>query len=157
MHCNTSIICAYRVTPLGIHLQFFFRYFWEYIYEIRFEYFVCFICLGSLSEEGLLLYLNALQTLLPLLPVTECNRRADINSDSEDEEEMTVQPPAAQVHTQYLLSISLHKRKQSKRGIQFWAKTGGYNRVSFTKGWQLDFCALHNGGMCTEVGHQAAD
>ncbi|ROK23453.1 Ubiquitin-protein ligase E3C [Anabarilius grahami] len=52
--------------------------------------------LGSLSEEGLLLYLNALQTLLPLLPVTECNRRADINSDSEDEEEMTVQHPAAQ-------------------------------------------------------------
>uniref|UniRef100_A0A8C2CYE4 Ubiquitin-protein ligase E3C n=1 Tax=Cyprinus carpio TaxID=7962 RepID=A0A8C2CYE4_CYPCA len=52
--------------------------------------------LGSLSEEGLLLYLNALQTLLPLLPVTECSSRADINSDSEDEEEMTMQPPAAQ-------------------------------------------------------------
>lgn len=51
--------------------------------------------LSSLSEEGLLLYLNALQTLLPLLPVTECNSRADINSDSEDEEEMTVQHPAA--------------------------------------------------------------
>ncbi|TRY88691.1 hypothetical protein DNTS_026130 [Danionella cerebrum] len=52
--------------------------------------------LGSLSEEGLLLYLNALQTLLPLLPVTECNSRADVNSDSEDEEEMTSQPTAAQ-------------------------------------------------------------
>uniref|UniRef100_A0A8C1IBR1 Ubiquitin-protein ligase E3C n=1 Tax=Cyprinus carpio TaxID=7962 RepID=A0A8C1IBR1_CYPCA len=52
--------------------------------------------LGSLSEEGLLLYLNALQTLLPLLPVTECSSRADIDSDSEDEEEMTMQPPAAQ-------------------------------------------------------------
>ncbi|XP_056607339.1 ubiquitin-protein ligase E3C [Triplophysa dalaica] len=47
--------------------------------------------LCSLSEEGLLLYLNALQTLLPLLPVTESTSRADINSDSEDEEEMNIQ------------------------------------------------------------------
>lgn len=53
---------------------------------------------GSLSEEGLLLYLNALQTLLPLLPVTESTSRADINSDSEDEEEMNIQFPATQVN-----------------------------------------------------------
>lgn len=58
----------------------------------------------------MLLYLNALQTLLPLLPVTECNRRADINSDSEDEEEMTVQHPAAQVHTLPLIHIFAQKK-----------------------------------------------
>lgn len=56
------------------------------------------LCLGSLSEEGLLLYLNALQTLLPLLPVTESTSRADINSDSEDEEEMNIQHHATRVH-----------------------------------------------------------
>uniref|UniRef100_A0A8C5HRA3 Ubiquitin-protein ligase E3C n=1 Tax=Gouania willdenowi TaxID=441366 RepID=A0A8C5HRA3_GOUWI len=41
--------------------------------------------LGSLSEEGLLLYLRALQTLLPLLPVSESSSRPEINSDSEDD------------------------------------------------------------------------
>lgn len=68
---------------------------------------MCCASIGSLSEEGLLLYLNALQTLLPLLPVTECNSRADINSDSEDEEEMTVQHPAAPVHAHSRLFTSL--------------------------------------------------
>uniref|UniRef100_A0A673AVF5 HECT-type E3 ubiquitin transferase n=1 Tax=Sphaeramia orbicularis TaxID=375764 RepID=A0A673AVF5_9TELE len=44
-------------------------------------------CLGSLSEEGLLLYLRALQTLLPLLPVSESSSRPEVSSDSEDEDE----------------------------------------------------------------------
>ncbi|XP_028823634.1 ubiquitin-protein ligase E3C [Denticeps clupeoides] len=54
------------------------------------------INLASLSEEGLLLYLSALQSLLPLLPVTESNNRAEINSDSEDEEEASVLAPSTQ-------------------------------------------------------------
>uniref|UniRef100_A0A4W6FIH1 HECT-type E3 ubiquitin transferase n=1 Tax=Lates calcarifer TaxID=8187 RepID=A0A4W6FIH1_LATCA len=44
-------------------------------------------CLGSLSEEGLLLYLRALQTLLPLLPVSESSTRPEVSSDSEDEDD----------------------------------------------------------------------
>ncbi|MED6293919.1 Ubiquitin-protein ligase E3C [Characodon lateralis] len=43
-------------------------------------------CLGSLSEEGHLLYLRALQTLLPLLPVSESTSRPEVNSDSEDDD-----------------------------------------------------------------------
>ncbi|XP_077480877.1 ubiquitin-protein ligase E3C isoform X1 [Stigmatopora argus] len=50
-------------------------------------------CLGSLSEEGLLLYLSALQTLLPLLPVTESCSRPAVGSDSEDEDDADVHPP----------------------------------------------------------------
>lgn len=42
--------------------------------------------LGSLSEEGLLLYLRVLQTLLPLLPVSENSSRPEIGSDSEDDD-----------------------------------------------------------------------
>ncbi|GAA6083017.1 ubiquitin-protein ligase E3C-like isoform X1, partial [Tachysurus ichikawai] len=49
--------------------------------------------LGSLSEEGLLLYLSSLQALLPLLPVSECDTRDDIASDSEDEDSNSTQPP----------------------------------------------------------------
>uniref|UniRef100_A0A671VYX4 HECT-type E3 ubiquitin transferase n=1 Tax=Sparus aurata TaxID=8175 RepID=A0A671VYX4_SPAAU len=47
-------------------------------------------CLGSLSEEGLLLYLRALQTLLPLLPVSESSTRPEVSSDSEDDDDNTV-------------------------------------------------------------------
>uniref|UniRef100_A0A669E4T7 Ubiquitin-protein ligase E3C n=1 Tax=Oreochromis niloticus TaxID=8128 RepID=A0A669E4T7_ORENI len=43
--------------------------------------------LGSLSEEGLLLYLRALQTLLPLLPVSESSNRPEVSSDSEDDDD----------------------------------------------------------------------
>ncbi|KAK5897755.1 hypothetical protein CgunFtcFv8_015231 [Champsocephalus gunnari] len=42
--------------------------------------------LGSLSEEGLLLYLRALQSLLPLLPVSESSGRPEVSSDSEDDD-----------------------------------------------------------------------
>uniref|UniRef100_A0AAX7UEI6 Ubiquitin-protein ligase E3C n=1 Tax=Astatotilapia calliptera TaxID=8154 RepID=A0AAX7UEI6_ASTCA len=45
--------------------------------------------LGSLSEEGLLLYLRALQTLLPLLPVSESSTRPEVSSDSEDDDNRT--------------------------------------------------------------------
>uniref|UniRef100_A0AAR2LQY6 Ubiquitin-protein ligase E3C n=1 Tax=Pygocentrus nattereri TaxID=42514 RepID=A0AAR2LQY6_PYGNA len=50
--------------------------------------------LGSLSEEGLLLYLSTLQTLLPLLPVTESHSKAEVNSDSEDEDNNTIHHPS---------------------------------------------------------------
>ncbi|XP_072543292.1 ubiquitin-protein ligase E3C isoform X1 [Salminus brasiliensis] len=48
------------------------------------------ISLGSLSDEGLLLYLSTLQSLLPLLPVTESRSRTEIHSDSEDEDDNSV-------------------------------------------------------------------
>ncbi|CAL8313718.1 unnamed protein product [Merluccius merluccius] len=49
-------------------------------------------CLGDLSEEGLLLYLGALKTLLPLLPVSESNSRPEVGSDSEDEDDGILPP-----------------------------------------------------------------
>uniref|UniRef100_A0A3Q2XY11 Ubiquitin-protein ligase E3C n=1 Tax=Hippocampus comes TaxID=109280 RepID=A0A3Q2XY11_HIPCM len=42
---------------------------------------------GENCLEGLLLYLSALQTLLPLLPVTESCSRPEVGSDSEDEDD----------------------------------------------------------------------
>ncbi|CAG04311.1 unnamed protein product [Tetraodon nigroviridis] len=53
--------------------------------------------LGSLSEEGLLLYLRGLQTLLPLLPVSESSSRTEVSSDSEDDDNDTgIQSPPMQ-------------------------------------------------------------
>lgn len=52
---------------------------------------------GSLSEEGLLLYLRVLQTLLPLLPVSENSSRPEIGSDSEDEDDTSMHPHSTQV------------------------------------------------------------
>ncbi|GAA6094490.1 ubiquitin-protein ligase E3C isoform X2 [Tachysurus ichikawai] len=52
--------------------------------------------LGSLSEEGLLLYLSSLQALLPLLPVSESHARVDVASDSEDEDNNSTHPPTVQ-------------------------------------------------------------
>lgn len=52
---------------------------------------------GSLSDEGLLLYLRALQTLLPLLPVPESCSRPEVNSDSEDDDDAGIHPPPMQV------------------------------------------------------------
>lgn len=53
---------------------------------------------GSLSEEGLLLYLRGLQTLLPLLPVSESSSRTEVGSDSEDDDNDTgFQSPPMQV------------------------------------------------------------
>lgn len=57
---------------------------------------VC-VLAASLSEEGLLLYLRALQTLLPLLPVSESCSRPEVSSDSEDEDDAGVHPPPMQV------------------------------------------------------------
>lgn len=47
------------------------------------------ICaIGSLSEEGLLVYLRVLQTFLSQLPVSTAGTNCqDANSDSEDEDE----------------------------------------------------------------------
>lgn len=74
---------------------------------------VC-VLAGSLSEEGLLLYLGVLQTLLPLLPVSENSSRPDIGSDSEDDDDdASMRLPSTQVkkkiktHT-YML---VHKHK----------------------------------------------
>uniref|UniRef100_A0A8C8JV46 HECT-type E3 ubiquitin transferase n=1 Tax=Oncorhynchus tshawytscha TaxID=74940 RepID=A0A8C8JV46_ONCTS len=63
-------------------------------------------CLGSLSEEGLQLYLRALQTLLPLLPVSESTSRPEVISDSEDEEDTDIQAPSTQ-HDGYRISVQL--------------------------------------------------
>lgn len=52
---------------------------------------------GSLSEEGLLLYLRVLQTLLPLLPVSENSSRPEFGSDSEDDEDASMHPHSTQV------------------------------------------------------------
>lgn len=52
---------------------------------------------GSLSEEGLLLYLRVLQTLLPLLPVSENSSRPEIGSDSEDDD-TSMHPHSTQVY-----------------------------------------------------------
>ncbi|KAK2865818.1 hypothetical protein Q7C36_001874 [Tachysurus vachellii] len=52
--------------------------------------------LGSLSEEGLLLYLSSLQALLSLLPVSESDTRDDVARDSEDEDNNSTQPPPVQ-------------------------------------------------------------
>lgn len=52
---------------------------------------------GSLSEEGLLLYLRVLQTLLPLLPVSENSSRPEIGSDSEDDDDAGMHPHSTQV------------------------------------------------------------
>lgn len=55
---------------------------------------------GSLSEEGLLLYLRGLQTLLPLLPVSEGSSRTEVSSDSEDDDNGTgIQSPPMQVRS----------------------------------------------------------
>lgn len=44
--------------------------------------------IGSLSEEGLLVYLRVLQTFLSQLPVSAAGTNCqDANSDSEDEDE----------------------------------------------------------------------
>lgn len=59
---------------------------------------VC-VLAGSLSEEGLLLYLRALQTLLPLLPVSESSSRPEVSSDSEDEDDTKIHPPTMQVQS----------------------------------------------------------
>lgn len=52
---------------------------------------------GSLSEEGHLLYLRALQALLPLLPVSESTSRPEVNSDSEDDDDGDMHPTPMQV------------------------------------------------------------
>uniref|UniRef100_A0A3B4FFS5 Ubiquitin-protein ligase E3C n=1 Tax=Pundamilia nyererei TaxID=303518 RepID=A0A3B4FFS5_9CICH len=58
--------------------------------------------LGSLSEEGLLLYLRALQTLLPLLPVSESSTRPEVSSDSEDDDNAGIQPLPMQVKSPHI-------------------------------------------------------
>ncbi|KAA8580679.1 hypothetical protein FQN60_013637 [Etheostoma spectabile] len=70
-------------------------------------------CLGSLSEEGLLLYLRALQTLLPLLPVSESSSRPEVTSDSEDDDETGIHPPPKQddsrISVQLITEECVHK------------------------------------------------
>uniref|UniRef100_A0A7N6BU23 Ubiquitin-protein ligase E3C n=1 Tax=Anabas testudineus TaxID=64144 RepID=A0A7N6BU23_ANATE len=66
-------------------------------------------CLGSLSEEGLLLYLRALQTLLPLLPVSESSSRPEASSDSEDEDDDGSHPPPIRISVQLITEECVHK------------------------------------------------
>uniref|UniRef100_A0A8K9Y1H8 Ubiquitin-protein ligase E3C n=1 Tax=Oncorhynchus mykiss TaxID=8022 RepID=A0A8K9Y1H8_ONCMY len=65
-------------------------------------------CLGSLSEEGLQLYLRALQALLPLLPVSESTSRPEVISDSEDEEDTNTQAPY-RISVQLITEECVHK------------------------------------------------
>ncbi|XP_061569598.1 ubiquitin-protein ligase E3C [Cololabis saira] len=70
-------------------------------------------CLGSLTEEGLLLYLRALQTLLPLLPVSESSSRPEVTSDSEDDDDANVHPLPMQddrrISVQLITEECVHK------------------------------------------------
>ncbi|MBN3308090.1 UBE3C ligase, partial [Amia calva] len=52
--------------------------------------------LGGLSEEGLLLYLRTLQTLLPQLPVSVASGRQEVLSDSEDEDDTSIKTVSSQ-------------------------------------------------------------
>uniref|UniRef100_A0A669E2Y2 Ubiquitin-protein ligase E3C n=1 Tax=Oreochromis niloticus TaxID=8128 RepID=A0A669E2Y2_ORENI len=65
--------------------------------------------LGSLSEEGLLLYLRALQTLLPLLPVSESSNRPEVSSDSEDDDDAGIQPLPIRISVQLITEECVHK------------------------------------------------
>uniref|UniRef100_A0A8C8D3Y5 HECT-type E3 ubiquitin transferase n=1 Tax=Oncorhynchus tshawytscha TaxID=74940 RepID=A0A8C8D3Y5_ONCTS len=66
-------------------------------------------CLGSLSEEGLQLYLRALQSLLPLLPVSESTSRPEVISDSEDEEDTNTQDDSYRISVQLITEECVHK------------------------------------------------
>uniref|UniRef100_A0A672J7R4 Ubiquitin-protein ligase E3C n=1 Tax=Salarias fasciatus TaxID=181472 RepID=A0A672J7R4_SALFA len=66
-------------------------------------------CLGSLSEEGLLLYLRALQTLLPLLPVSESSSRPEVGSDSEDDDDANIHPLPIRISVQLITEECVHK------------------------------------------------
>uniref|UniRef100_A0A8C7IJX0 Ubiquitin-protein ligase E3C n=1 Tax=Oncorhynchus kisutch TaxID=8019 RepID=A0A8C7IJX0_ONCKI len=66
-------------------------------------------CLGSLSEEGLQLYLRALQALLPLLPVSESTSRPEVISDSEDEEDTNTQDDSYRISVQLITEECVHK------------------------------------------------
>ncbi|XP_034032519.1 ubiquitin-protein ligase E3C [Thalassophryne amazonica] len=70
-------------------------------------------CLGSLSDEGLLLYLRALQMLLPLLPVSESSSHHDVDSDSEDEDDTDMHLPPIQddsrISVQHITEECIHK------------------------------------------------
>uniref|UniRef100_A0A674GXF7 Ubiquitin-protein ligase E3C n=1 Tax=Taeniopygia guttata TaxID=59729 RepID=A0A674GXF7_TAEGU len=70
--------------------------------------------LGSLSEEGLLVYLRVLQTFLSQLPVSAAGTKCqDENSDSEDEDEeiskMTTTPGDGRISVQYITEECLKK------------------------------------------------
>uniref|UniRef100_A0A3B5M5D2 Ubiquitin-protein ligase E3C n=1 Tax=Xiphophorus couchianus TaxID=32473 RepID=A0A3B5M5D2_9TELE len=66
-------------------------------------------CLGSLSEEGHLLYLRALQALLPLLPVSESTSRPEVNSDSEDDDDGDMHPTPIRISVQLITEECIHK------------------------------------------------
>uniref|UniRef100_A0A803VYZ2 Ubiquitin-protein ligase E3C n=1 Tax=Ficedula albicollis TaxID=59894 RepID=A0A803VYZ2_FICAL len=70
--------------------------------------------LGSLSEEGLLVYLRVLQTFLSQLPVSATGTNCqDADSDSEDEDEeiskMTTTPGDGRISVQYITEECLKK------------------------------------------------
>lgn len=68
--------------------------------------------IDSLSEEGHLLYLQALQTLLPLLPVSENTSKPEVNSDSEDDDDPNLHSLPMQVTelTHYInIKVSIHE------------------------------------------------
>ncbi|GAA6084679.1 ubiquitin-protein ligase E3C-like [Tachysurus ichikawai] len=68
--------------------------------------------LGSLSEEGLLLYLSSLHALLPLLPVSESHAKFDVTRDSKDDDINSTQPPVQDdnsMSVQFITQLCLQK------------------------------------------------
>uniref|UniRef100_A0A8C6MBK1 HECT-type E3 ubiquitin transferase n=1 Tax=Nothobranchius furzeri TaxID=105023 RepID=A0A8C6MBK1_NOTFU len=65
--------------------------------------------LGSLSEEGHLLYLRALQTLLPLLPVSESTSKPEATSDSDDDDDDAMQPLPIRISVQLITEECVRK------------------------------------------------
>ncbi|XP_015210396.1 ubiquitin-protein ligase E3C [Lepisosteus oculatus] len=69
--------------------------------------------LGGLTEEGLLLYLRTLQTLLPQLPVSVANTRQEVLSDSEDEDDTSIKAVSTQddtrISVQFITEECVHK------------------------------------------------
>lgn len=75
--------------------------------------------IGSLSEEGLLVYLRVLQTFLSQLPVSAAGANCqDANSDSEDEDEeiskMTTTPVSRTEFLRTNTDYSSSKYRQSQ-------------------------------------------
>lgn len=71
------------------------------------------ICpVGSLSEEGLLVYLRVLQTFLSQLPVSAAGTNCqDANSDSEDEDEEISKMTTTPVSSTEFLRINIGYRQ----------------------------------------------
>lgn len=74
---------------------------------------------GSLSEEGLLVYLRVLQTFLSQLPVSAAGANCqDANSDSEDEDEEISKMTTIPVSSAEFLGMDLYYSSSSSSDRQ---------------------------------------